>query len=293
MASFLKDAAAMPEGVQGEKLSDTADQAHVATDEAGNDTAATTAVIEGGQETQEREEPSDDESEGEIPFEPFDINDDGRILKTASQCSRGSWKRPEAGWDVTVTVHRFCELSPSKKATPTGTDGVKEEGDNKDARDIVRQAEPEFLQLEFRLGEDEYEGFPQEVLQQANDAGVELHPLLHCGIETMGRNERATFVVTAEGVVDVDQENAADSDSNSKPPADRRFEYDISLDDWMEEVDLSERQDNSLMKRVVREGDGVTRPAEIGGVTVRCRVIRMPIAQEPADQQQQQQQGDD
>lgn len=83
----------------------------------------------------------------------------------------------------------------------------------------------------------------------------------------MGRNERATFVVTAEDVVDGAQENAADS--SSKPPADRRFEYVISLDDWLEEVDLSERQDNSLMKRVVREGDGVTRPAEIGGVTVR------------------------
>ncbi|CAB1105301.1 unnamed protein product [Ectocarpus sp. CCAP 1310/34] len=265
MASPLKDVAAMPEGAQREKLSDTADQAQVATDEAGNDTAATTAVvIEGGGENQERE-PSDDESEGEIPFEPFDINDDGRILKTASQCSRGSWKRPEAGWDVTVTVHRFCELSPSKaEATPTDTDGVKAVH-NKDAREIVRQVEPEFLQLEFRLGEDEEEGFPQEVLQQANAAGVELHPLLHCGIETMGRNELATFVVTAEGVVAGAQENAADS--SSKPPADRRFEYVISLDDWMEEVDLSERQDNSLMKRVVREGDGVTRPVEIGGVT--------------------------
>ncbi|CAM9390250.1 unnamed protein product [Ectocarpus sp. 4 AP-2014] len=284
MASPLKDVAAMPEGAQGEKLSDTADQAHVATHEEGNDTAATTA-IEGRQENQERE-PSDDESEGEIPFEPFDINDDGRILKTASQCSRGSWKRPEAGWDVTVTVHRFCELSPSKEeATPTDTDGVKEVH-NKDAREIVRQVEPESLQLEFRLGEDEEEGFPQEVLQQANAAGVELHPLLHCGIETMGKNELATFVVTAEGVVDDAQENAADS--SSKPPVDRRFEYVISLNDWMEEVDLSERQDNSLMKRVLREGDGVTRPVEIGGVTVRCRVVRMPIAQDPAEQQQQQ-----
>lgn len=106
---------------------------------------------------------------------------------------------------------------------------------------------------------------------------MELHSLLHCGIETMGRNELATFVVTAEGVVDGAQENA--TDSSSKPPADRRFEYVISLDDWMEEVDLSERQDNSLMKRVLREGDGVTRPVEIGGVTVRyvCLSTRLKI----------------
>ncbi|CAN0339865.1 unnamed protein product, partial [Ectocarpus sp. 12 AP-2014] len=34
MASPLKDVAAIPEGAQGEKLSDTADQAHVDTDEA-------------------------------------------------------------------------------------------------------------------------------------------------------------------------------------------------------------------------------------------------------------------
>lgn len=62
---------------------------------------------------------------------------------------------------MTVTVHRFCELSPSKEeATPTDTDGVKEVH-KKDAREIVRQVEPEFLQLEFRLGEDEEEGFPQ------------------------------------------------------------------------------------------------------------------------------------
>lgn len=59
-----------------------------------------------------------------------------------------------------VTVHRFCELSPSKEATPTDTDGVNE-GDKKEAREIARQVEPEFLQLKFRLGEDEDEGFPQ------------------------------------------------------------------------------------------------------------------------------------
>lgn len=98
---------------------------------------------------QEDQDTCDDESEGELPFEPFDINNDGRITKTASQCSRGSWKRPEAGWDVTITVHRFCELSPSKVAS----------GEDNKTRE--HNVEPAFLQLAFQLGEDEDEGFPQ------------------------------------------------------------------------------------------------------------------------------------
>lgn len=96
----------------------------------------------------EEQETCDDESEGDIPFEPFDVNNDGRILKTASQCSRGSWKRPEAGWDVTITVHRFCELSPSKAAP------------GEDNQTQKHNVEPEFLQLAFKLGEGEDEGFP-------------------------------------------------------------------------------------------------------------------------------------
>lgn len=96
---------------------------------------------------QEEQDTLDDESEGELQFEPFDINNDGRIIKTASQCSRGSWKRPEAGWDVSITVHRFCELSPSKAAP--GEDSQE------------HKVEPELLQLAFKLGEDEEEGFPQ------------------------------------------------------------------------------------------------------------------------------------
>ena len=90
----------------------------------------------------------------------------------------------------------------------------------------------------------------------------------------MGRNERATFVVTADGVVNDAEKKDDDDDttSNELPPR-RCFEYDISLDDWTEEIDLSESQDNSLVKRVIRDGDAVTRPVDIGGITVRCVCI--------------------
>lgn len=115
----------------------------------------TSPVELGNQEEDElaEQETCDYESEDDIPFEPYDVNNDGRILKTASQCSRGSWKRPEAGWDVTVTVHRFCELSPAKAAH--GEDNQTDE----------QKVEPEFLQLAFKLGKDEDEGFPQVTTQ--------------------------------------------------------------------------------------------------------------------------------
>lgn len=109
----------------------------------------------------------------------------------------------------------------------------------------------------------------QETADEAKAAGVNLHPLLHCGIETMGRNERATFVVT-DGFGNSAEKKEADSNTTTEVPPQRRFEYDISLDDWTEEIDLSERQDSSLVKRVIRDGDAVTRPVDIGGVTVRC-----------------------
>lgn len=76
----------------------------------------------------------------------------------------------------------------------------------------------------------------------------------------MGRNERATFIVTADD---------PKTGENGKTTPPRRFEYDISLDDWAEEIDLSERKDRSLVKRVVRDGDGSTAPVDIGVVTVR------------------------
>lgn len=115
----------------------------------GHETGTAAAELGPLKQDEQDQEICDDESEGGIPFEPFDVNDDGRIFKTASQCSRGSWKRPEAGWDVTITVHRFCELSPSKAAP--GEDSQAQE----------HNVEPRFLQLAFRLGEDEDDGFPQ------------------------------------------------------------------------------------------------------------------------------------
>lgn len=101
---------------------------------------------------------------------------------------------------------------------------------------------------------------------------MELHSLLHCGIETMGKNERATFVVTADDIVGdagKDDEESSGATATKLPPR-RCLEYDISLDDWIEEIDLSEEQDSSLVKRVMRDGDGVTRPVEIAGITLRC-----------------------
>lgn len=89
----------------------------------------------------------------------------------------------------------------------------------------------------------------------------------------MGRNERASFIVTTDGS-DADghdaKKNGDDGETPTELPPPRRFEYDISLDDWVEEIDLSEQQDNSLVKRIVRDGDGTTRPVDIGGVIVRC-----------------------
>lgn len=135
----------------------------------------TTTAVEGvvqEEEEEEEEDRDDDDSEGDIPFEPFDITNDGRILKTASQCSRGSWKRPEAGWDVTITVHRFCELSPPK-ATSEGAESTEKGDSVPDADDVpsseprvLSQVEPDFLQLAFRLGEDDDEGFPQVIKRE-------------------------------------------------------------------------------------------------------------------------------
>lgn len=84
--------------------------------------------------------------------------------------------------------------------------------------------------------------------------------MLHFGVETMGRGERAVFIVTADAT-------RTEENDNSAPPP--RFEYDISLEDWAEEVDLSEKKDGSLVKRVAREGDGSTQPVDIAVVTVR------------------------
>lgn len=81
----------------------------------------------------------------------------------------------------------------------------------------------------------------QKVSAEAINAGVQLHPLLHDGIETMGKNERATFVVTItdgresgldEGVTQA--EDGDDEPQQQQQP--RRLEYDLSLDGWTEEV---------------------------------------------------------
>lgn len=58
-------------------------------------------------------------------------------------------------------------------------------------------------------------------------------------------------------------------DDGSKPTI-YRLEYDISLDAWTEEIDLSDHNDGSLVKRVMRDGDGAVEPTEVGKVTVRC-----------------------
>lgn len=91
-----------------------------------------------------------------MAFEPFDINRDGLIVKTASQCSRASWKRPVPGWDVVITVNGFRELPPSVAAEHDASD----DDDEPASKTCKNQVEPD-LQLEFPLGEDGLEGFPQ------------------------------------------------------------------------------------------------------------------------------------
>ena len=82
----------------------------------------------------------------------------------------------------------------------------------------------------------------------------------------MVRNERATFSVSR---ISADEVRV---DDGSKPTTTTtcRLEYDISLDAWTEEIDLSDHGDGSLVKRVMRDGDGAVEPTEVGKVTVRC-----------------------
>lgn len=95
---------------------------------------------------------------------------------------------------------------------------------------------------------------------------MELHYFLHYGLETMGKNERATFVVTTNNNDNVLTAKGNTDDANKRP---RRLEYELSLDEWTEEEDLSEKQDGSLVKRVLRDGDGTTQPVDVAVVTVR------------------------
>lgn len=102
-------------------------------------------------------------SEEDLPFEPYDINNDGRIIKTASRCSRESWKRPEVGWDVLVTIHRFCELTPPQPAKGGGGDTPEDVDVNEPCSaptPYKSQVEPE-LEIGFTLGQDETKPFPQ------------------------------------------------------------------------------------------------------------------------------------
>lgn len=94
-------------------------------------------------------------------------------------------------------------------------------------------------------------------MNEAKAAGIHLNSHLHDGIETMGKNERATFVVTTD-------DGGGDDGKQS-----RCLEYDISLDDWTEEVDVSAGHDGSLVKRIIRDGDGSNQPVEVGRVTIR------------------------
>lgn len=111
---------------------------------------ASRAVDDGVEEDQS-------DSEDELPFEPFDIKNDGRIVKTASSCSRASWKHPESGWYVTITVHRFREFYPT-----AGMNDVQDETKDSDgSKAVMKEVEPN-MQVELKLGhEDEEKGFKQ------------------------------------------------------------------------------------------------------------------------------------
>lgn len=66
-------------------------------------------------------------------------------------------------------MHRFCERSPPEVASG-GVKGAQDDDADPDADDVpssgprvLSQVEPDFLQLDFRLGEDDDEGFPKVV----------------------------------------------------------------------------------------------------------------------------------
>ena len=96
-------------------------------------------------------------SDEDLPFEPFDINNDGLIIKTGSRCSRDSWKRPEVGWEVAVTIHRFCELNPLQPAKG-GTQDDENEPESP-STPYKTQIEPD-LAIWLTLGQDDSEQFP-------------------------------------------------------------------------------------------------------------------------------------
>lgn len=94
--------------------------------------------------------------EDEFLFDPFDINSDGRIIKTASRCSASSWRHPEPGYDVAITVHRFSELVGKK-----GMGDPQEKADDDGVKVRAREVEPN-LQLRFKLrGGDKGKTFSQ------------------------------------------------------------------------------------------------------------------------------------
>ena len=57
-------------------------------------------------------------------------------------------------------MHRFSELSPPNAAAEEDQAVADRDGPSSRPR-VVSQVDPELLQLEFRLGEGENEGFPE------------------------------------------------------------------------------------------------------------------------------------
>lgn len=96
-------------------------------------------------------------TDDELPFKPYDIHNDGRVVKTASRCSRGSWRRPEIGWDVLITIHRFGELADVQAVE----DSDNTSADGESPTIYKRQVEPADLQIELTLGGHNQQAFPQ------------------------------------------------------------------------------------------------------------------------------------
>lgn len=82
---------------------------------------------------------------------------DGRLVKTVTQSLGSSWKRPESGSEIDITVHNFCARAlPNSKNEEDGQGGTVEPP----SATGMEQAGPD-LQLQLTLGIDETWGFSE------------------------------------------------------------------------------------------------------------------------------------
>jgi len=80
------------------------------------------------------------------------------------------------------------------------------------------------------------------------------------GVATMRKGEKAILTCKPE--------YAYGSQSQGKIPANSTLQFEVELLNWVEETDVSSKKDGSVMKKVVKAGEGYDTPAEGTTVTV-------------------------